>query len=109
MSNFEDSNWGRHGNPNPSWWYRYPRGRRDLPALFNETPLESNWNVFDEFVDDTPKISLFTIVLILSVILLASGLSLTIRELVYQGFDFAQIWYNSIDSMLDAFNVPKVP
>jgi hypothetical protein len=109
MSNFEDSNWGRHGNPNPEWWYRYPRGRRDLPSIFSQDPVDSTWDFLDGFVDDTPKVSLFTVVLILVVILLASGLSITVRELLYRGFDFAQIWYSGVDSMLDTFNVPKAP
>lgn len=99
---YEDSNWGKHGNPNREDWYRTPRGLRELPLSFHNNSLE-------ESSDNDTKISVSTIFWILGLLLLLSGVSETVRELVYEGRTWADIWYSSIDNLLDTLGAPKLP
>jgi hypothetical protein len=47
--------------------------------------------------------------LILAVLLILSGLSDTMRGIVFEGRDLADAWYSGVDSLLDALGAPKLP
>ena len=98
---FQDTNWRKHGNPNRDEWFRTPRMRRDLPIDFR----------FLDYSDDSreTKISLWTIFWVIAVLLLLSGVSETVRSLVYEGRTWADLWYSGVDNLLDALGAPKLP
>ena len=91
-----DSNWGRHGNPNNENWYKT---QRELPE-YRERRI---------FSRDPIKIGLYELFLILSGFLLLSGLIPELRDWVYSGFNFTENWYNAVDAILDAMHAPQVP
>jgi hypothetical protein len=101
---FDDTNWGKYGNPYRREWYHTARTRRELPIQFH-----SDDSTGPDSIENTPHVSLWTIFLILAVLLILSGLSDTMRGIVFEGRDLADAWYSGVDSLLDALGAPKLP
>ena len=91
----DDTNWGRHGNPNRDNWYHYQRNyqRSDTDTNFSYNTGISPW----------------TVIWVIAIIIVLSGFSETARGLVFYGINITEAWYSSIDSMLDALGAPKLP
>jgi hypothetical protein len=92
---FDDTNWGKHGNPNRDSWYRYQRNYQRLDIDSNITyNLRTN-----------PWIVLWIIIFLI----LLGGFSDTARGIVFYGINITENWYAGVDSMLDALGAPKLP
>ena len=90
----DDTNWGKHGNPNRDDWYRFTRN-------YQHSAFDTN--------SDELKISIWTIIWILLAVLIISGFSETARGWVFYGVNIAEYWYSAVDSLLDALGAPKLP
>ena len=91
----DDTNWGRHGNPNRDSWYRYQRN-------YQRSDIDTNYAI-------NYKFSPWLVVWIILAIFILSGFSETARGVVFYGMNITEAWYASIDSMLDALGAPKLP
>ena len=92
---YDDPNWGRHGNPNRDNWYRFQRN-------YQRTGLDTNesYNL---------RTSPWLVIWIILLLILLGGFSDTARGLVFYGINITETWYASVDSMLDALGAPKLP
>ena len=97
----DDTNWGKHGNPNRDEWFHALRGLNQLDTNHKDRPL---------FHDGTDlKVSVWTIFWVIAGILIISGFSETARGWVFYGVNIAEHWYAGVDSLLDALGAPKLP
>ena len=91
---YDDTNWGKHGNPNRTDWYRYHRN-------YQRSDFDSNsYNI---------RTSPWTILWVIIFIFFLSGFSDTARGVIFYGINVTETWYASVDSMLDALGAPKLP
>ena len=103
---FHDPNWGKHGNPNRTDWGNTPRGLDELHSKHWVTRA----SIRPLFHDGTDvKVSVWTIVWVVALIIILSGFSETARGVIFYGINLTETWYASIDSMLDALGAPKLP
>lgn len=103
---YDDTNWGKHGNPNRPEWSRSPRGldqlnTKDWLPNYKDRPL------FHDGMET--KISVWTIFWVLAFIIILSGFSDTARGVIFYGINITENWYASVDSLLDALGAPKLP
>ena len=91
----DDTNWGRHGNPNRDNWYRYQRN-------YQRSDIDSNESY-------NYKTSPWIIVWIIIFLILLGGFSDTARGVIFYGINITENWYASVDSLLDALGAPKLP
>ena len=98
-----DSNWGKHGNPNRRDWYHYSHRAHDFFTDSDRSEIEYL------FKDDGPKIGVWTLLFVVAIIFILSGVSETARGVVFYGINITETWYTSVDSMLDALGAPKLP
>jgi hypothetical protein len=94
MNDRYDPNWGKFGNPNKEEWYRYKRHY----SLVDRKSLKEKFTI-----------SLWTLYWIVCGLLLVTAFVPSLRDWVYSGIHFTESWYQAVDNLLDAFNVPKVP
>jgi hypothetical protein len=92
---YDDTNWGKHGNPNRRDWYHYQRNYQRLDIDSNIT-----YNL-----RTSPWIVLWIIIFLI----LLGGFSDTARGIVFYGINITENWYAGVDSMLDALGAPKLP
>jgi hypothetical protein len=92
---YDDPNWGRHGNPNRDNWYRFQRNYQRTDLDLNES-----YNL---------RTSPWLVIWIILFLILLGGFSDTARGLVFYGINITETWYASVDSMLDALGAPKLP
>ena len=103
---YQDPNWGKHGNPNRTEWFRSSRGLNDLnPRRWSiDRPTRP---LFHDGLET--KVSVWTIVWVIAFIIILSGFSDTARGVIFYGINITETWYASIDNMLDALGAPKLP
>jgi hypothetical protein len=103
---YQDPNWGKHGNPNRTDWSQTSRGLDQLnPSRWainqKDRPL------FHDGMD--AKVSVWSIVWVISFIIILSGFSDTARGIIFYGINITENWYASVDNLLDALGAPKLP
>jgi hypothetical protein len=91
----DDTNWGKHGNPNRRDWYHYQRNYQRL-----DIDSTQSYNV---------RTSPWLVVWIIIFLILLGGFSDTARGIVFYGINITENWYAGVDSMLDALGAPKLP
>ena len=91
----DDTNWGKHGNPNRRDWYHY---QRNYQRSDNDSNVTYNLRT-------SPWIVLWIIIFLI----LLGGFSDTARGIVFYGINITENWYAGVDSMLDALGAPKLP
>jgi hypothetical protein len=102
---YQDTNWGKHGNPNRTDWFHTLRE-------LNQSNT-THWNKHKDrplFHDGMEtKVSVWTIVWVITFIIILSGVSDTARGVIFYGINITENWYASVDSLLDALGAPKLP
>jgi len=102
----DDTNWGKHGNPNRTDWSSTSRGLDQLNTK-SWTANHKDRPMFHDGMD--AKVSVWTIFWVLAFIIILSGFSDTARGVIFYGINITENWYASVDSLLDALGAPKLP
>jgi len=102
---FQDPNWGPYGNPNHDT--QTPRHLNELEfRRWSNSSAERP--IFYERSNDN-RITVWTVIFVLSFIIILGGFSETARGVIFYGINLTETWYSSVDSMLDALGAPKLP